>query len=119
DGASGEILVEQRYSDEDDRRHVHWLAGVFRDERYVRIDGKPLFLVYRAGNLPDARATAFVWRDEARRLGIGEVFLARVESFRSERGDPTLIGFDAAVEFQPDWGNLPRPLRRGRAWRLL
>jgi lipopolysaccharide biosynthesis protein len=118
DGRSGEILVEQRYSEEDDRRHIRWLVEAFRDERYVRIDGRPLFLVYRAADLPDPLATTRRWREEARRAGI-ELFLARVESFRGERGDPAAIGFDAAVEFQPDWSNLPRPLRRGRLWDVL
>ena len=51
DGLSDAVLVEQRYSEEDDRAHMRWLADVFRDERYVRVDGKPLFLVYRAEQL--------------------------------------------------------------------
>jgi hypothetical protein len=52
---------------------------------------------------PDVRRSTEIWRDEAARLGVGELFLARVESnFAGERGDPRLLGFDAAVEFQPD-----------------
>lgn len=104
----GEILVEQRYDEADDLAHVRWLIAAFTDPRYVRVDGKPLFLVYRAGQLPDAHRTTDLWRAEAARLGIGELFLARVESFRSEHTDPGALGFDAAVEFQPDWRNLRR-----------
>lgn len=111
DGRSGDELVAQSHSDEDDRRHLRWLAGAFADDRYIRVEGKPLYLVYRAGRLPDARRTVETWREEAARLGIGELFLCRVESFGDERGDPTALGFDAAVEFQPDWANLGRPLR--------
>lgn len=102
DGGKRELLLSQTYSEEDDLRHIAWLASAFRDPRYIRIDGRPLFLVYRADRLPDPRATAERWRREARRLGIGELFLSRVESSPEERGDPTEIGFDAAVEFQPD-----------------
>lgn len=119
DGQSDAVLVEQSYSEEDDRAHMRWLADVFRDERYVRIDRKPLFLVYRAKRLPNPAATAEIWREEARRLGVGEIFLARVESFHEEHDDPEEIGFDAAVEFQPDMTNLPRSLRRGRGWTAL
>src|SRR5262245_18840818 len=46
DGLSDHVLLEQEHSLEDDRQHIHWLAGVFADKRYIRIDGKPLFLVY-------------------------------------------------------------------------
>ncbi|MBV8882431.1 MAG: glycoside hydrolase family 99-like domain-containing protein, partial [Chroococcidiopsidaceae cyanobacterium CP_BM_RX_35] len=82
-----------------------WLAKAFQDERYIRIEDKPLFLVYRASNIPDPRKTTSIWRDEARRMGVGEIYLCRVESLSDDRGDPTEIGFDAAVEFQPDWNN--------------
>jgi lipopolysaccharide biosynthesis protein len=119
DGRSGERLIGHQYSPEDDRRHVRWLARAFEDERYIRVDGKPLFLVYRARLLPDPLRTTDLWREEAQRLGIGELFLAAVESLSDERGDPSPLGFDAAVEFQPDWKRLGTPLRRGRHWDAL
>jgi hypothetical protein len=113
DGRDGEVLVAQHYGLEDDRRHIQWLAAALRDERYIRVDGKPLLLVYRVGRLPSPLRTAMVWREEARRLGLGDLFLACVESFPDERVDPTRIGFDAAVEFQPDWSNLGEPALLG------
>jgi glycosyltransferase involved in cell wall biosynthesis/lipopolysaccharide biosynthesis protein/SAM-dependent methyltransferase len=103
DGAKGDVLIDQTYSEEDDLQHIRFLCQAFQDRRYIRINGKPLFLVYRANQLPDARRTTALWREEARRLGIGEIYLCRVESFIDERSDPNVIGFDAAVEFQPDW----------------
>ena len=94
-----------------------WLTGAFVDERYLRVDGRPVFLVYRAAALPDARRTTDILRAEARRAGVGELLLCRVESFRGEHGDPGALGFDAAVEFQPDWVGLGRSRRRSYAWR--
>ena len=119
DGGSGDILLAQRHSEEDDRSHLQWLARAFEDDRYIRVDGRPLFLVYRALLLPDPVRTTAIWREEAQRLGIGDLFLCRVESFSDERGDPAALGFDAAVEFQPDWTRLGRPLRHGIGWDLL
>ncbi len=113
DGLDSEILVEQRYSRDDDIAHMRWLAHAFADARYIRVDGRPLLLVYRASRLPDPLATTRVWRDEARRLGIGELYLCRVESFATEKSDPRALGFDAAVEFQPDWEHLGAPWRVG------
>ena len=106
DGRSGEILMKQDYSIEDDLQHIRYLCSVFCDKRYIRINEKPLFLVYMANKLPDALKTTNFWREEARKLGIGELYLCRVESFPDEHTDPYSLGFDAAVEFQPDWKHI-------------
>jgi lipopolysaccharide biosynthesis protein len=119
DGQFGEQLVSQQYSEADDRQHIRWLSGAFQDRRYIRVHDRPLFLVYRASLLPNPRQTTDTWRQEARALGLGELFLCRVESFPEDHGDPRPLGFDAAVEFHPDWLLLPRPQRRGRVWKLL
>jgi lipopolysaccharide biosynthesis protein len=102
DGLEQDILMAQNYSLEDDRNHIRSLFPAFEDRRYIRMHSKPIFLVYRAGLLPDPRATADLWREEAARAGVGEIFLASVESI-GERISPLTSGFDAAVEFAPDW----------------
>jgi lipopolysaccharide biosynthesis protein len=120
DGGSQEIIIAQNYSDADDYQHLRWLANAFTDRRYMRVDGRPLFLVYRANDLPDPLRTTTIWREEAHRLGIGDLYLCRVEAFYEDHGDPRPLGFDAAVEFQPDISSFgPRQLGGilGRAWR--
>jgi hypothetical protein len=92
---------------------MRWLVKVFEDQRYIRVNGKPLLLVCRASLLPDASRTTSVWREEAHRLGIGEIFLARMQSDIQELGDPARIGFDAAVQHQPSFHTFGRPLHLG------
>jgi lipopolysaccharide biosynthesis protein len=106
DGADQEILLKQEYGEEDDRNHLRALAPAFADPRYIRVDGKPVFIVYRTDLLPDVQQTVATWRDEAIRLGIGELYLMRMNTW-APHPDPQTLGFDAAVEFQPDWSNLP------------
>lgn len=118
DGQEQDILMEQIYSEEDDRQHIHFLAQAFQDPRYIRVEGKPLFLVYRASRIPNPLRTTEIWREEAEKLGIGELFLGRVESFGSEQKDPRLIGFDAAIEFQPDWSKLGKQLQQEQRWEI-
>jgi lipopolysaccharide biosynthesis protein len=102
DGSNREVLVEQRYSPEDDVAHARSLLPAFMDPRYIRLDGKPLFLIYRALHLPDIERTVQRWRDVAMNSGIGELFLARVESNFKAELTKTSLGFDAVVEFAPD-----------------
>ena len=100
------LLIEQTYSPADDLEHIRYLIGVFRDERYIKIDGKPVFAICRTEMMPDPVATAALWRTEARKAGFKDIYLVRMEMF--EAGYPaTKIGFDAAAEFQPDWRNFP------------
>ena len=110
DGRHGDILIEQNYCEEDDRNHIRWLLRVFKDKRYIRIDNKPLMLIYLSKSLPNAGRTVDIWREEAKKNGEG-LYLCKVESAPWEYGDPRLNGFDACVEFQPDWGNLG-PVKR-------
>ena len=70
DGRDAEVLLEQRYSVQDDIAHIRSLIPMFEDARYIRVDGKPLFLVYRSTAIPDARATTDRWRREAERAGL-------------------------------------------------
>lgn len=106
DGHSDIRLVAQTYCIDDDARHFAWLAQAFKDPRYIRVDGKPLFLVYRVSDLPHPRDTTTLWRAEAQRQGLGDLYLCRVEAYPADREDPTDLGFDASVEFQPNFSRL-------------
>lgn len=100
DGLDSQILIGQNHSAEDDLAFIHHVAKYMRDERYIRVDGKPLLLVYRPGLLPDAKSTAQRWRNWCRENGIGELYLAYTQSFDSVA--PARYGFDAAIEFPPN-----------------
>ena len=111
DGGENHVLLRQQYNFEDDLAHIQSLIPAFADERYIRIEGKPLFLVYRTECLPDPLRTAQIWREAVAHAGLGGLYLVRVESFRGDI-DPQDIGFDAVVEFAPDWGNKGKLMRR-------
>ncbi|HEY4357103.1 MAG TPA: glycoside hydrolase family 99-like domain-containing protein, partial [Acidobacteriaceae bacterium] len=102
-GEEREVLLGQVYSESDDIEHIRSLIPMFQDPRYIRIDDKPLFAVYRAERLPDPSRTADLWRREAEAAGLPGIYLARVESFPDETKTPHSIGFDAAIEYQPRW----------------
>ncbi|TWT18617.1 hypothetical protein FQY83_14670 [Luteimonas marina] len=114
DGRDNEIILGQQHSAEDDLAFIRHVARYLEDPRYLRVDGKPVLLVYRPSLFPDIRATAGRWRSECERLGVGGIHLCYVQGF--ERPDPGDIGFDAAIEFPP---NLSEPTDITRWQRLL
>lgn len=105
DGAEREVLLQQSYSPEDDRKHIRSLIPIFADPRYIRIKGKIAFFVYRISQLPDPAATAEIWRDEVARAGLGELFIGEFATTPPVRKSEN---FDAIVEFHP------RPFRPSR-----
>jgi GT2 family glycosyltransferase len=118
DGHEDEILIAQQHSPEDDRLFLESLLPCFEDERYIRVDGRPLLVLYRPQLLPDLERTTAIWRQVARGAGLGELYLAAVQSFDAEWDvDPRPWGFDAAVEFPPHGlaalRARPRGARRG------
>ena len=120
DGQDQEVLIAQHYSPADDLAHIQALLPYFHDQRYIRIQNKPLLLIYRSSALPDPRATTTLWRQQAQASGLEDLYLLKVESFPTERQRrPELDGFDAALDFQPDWGSLPSPRQPPRSWKLL
>ncbi len=116
DGLENESLIAQSHSAEDDIRFLAHVAEYMRDPRYLRVDGRPVLLVYRPALLPDAKATAMRWRAWAKRNGLGELYLIYPQSF--EVCDPADYGFDAATEFPPNLSSsslskdMVRPFRR-------
>ena len=116
DGLDAHLLLEQRYSTSDDLAHIRSLLPLFLDTRYIRVADRPLFLVYRASQLPQPQKTTDLWRREAERAGLKGLFLVRVESFRDERGDPSNMGFDSALEFEPRWFELVKSRILRRKW---
>jgi len=99
DGADHDILIANIPSRENDARVIRDLLPHFRDPRYVRVNGRPLFMVYRIGTLPDATATIALWREICLQEGVGEIYLCAGKTYES--ADPIRLGFDAVIEFPP------------------
>ncbi len=105
DGRNKEILIKQNHSDEDDIAFISYIAKYLKDERYIRVDGKPLLIVYRPNLLPNIKKTVAHWRNWCRENGIGEIYLCCTHSFESS--NPKDFDMDAAIEFPPNNTNPP------------
>ena len=111
-----DVLIEQCYSEEDDRAHARWLAQAFADPRYIRINGRPMLLVYKPTALPNARQTTDIFRKECVRLGLAEPYIVGIDA-HAPRTDMRTLGFDMTEHHEPMLGVLgpdafqERPLR--------
>lgn len=69
------ILLEQRYGDiEDWRKHFYYLLPFFCDERYIKIDGKPVFMFYKTKNISCLENMIECWNDLAVQHGFPGIY---------------------------------------------
>lgn len=99
DGGEHGVLMRQNHAPELDERFALDLLPYLRDQRYIKVNGRPLVLVLRLDNLPDPARTMATWRGVWLREGIGEVYLVGIEHTHTQ--PPATTGVDAACEFPP------------------
>lgn len=97
------VLARQRYLGADDyARYFHASLPHLRSPHYVRVDGRPLFFVYRPADVPDFAVFVDVWRSLARRYGLPGLWLVGdVEGPRA----PVPSGLDAHSRSFGYWTN--------------
>ena len=112
DGEDSDVLMAQQHSEQDDAAVIRDLIRYFRSPQYIRVGGRPLIAVYRVALFPDFKRTAALWRQICRDEGIGEIYIAHVESFEMVSAGvlPADYGCDAAIEFPPHGMADPYPV---------
>jgi hypothetical protein len=100
DGKENECLLKQKYSPSDDLEHIKTLIPYFQDIRYIKINNKPVFAIYRLSLLPDIRNTIKIWRKESAKMSM-ELYICRFENSRDSEKDFQNSGFDAVIPFPP------------------
>ncbi|MEN5235733.1 glycoside hydrolase family 99-like domain-containing protein [Sphingobacterium faecium] len=102
DGSDHLVLIEQHYSLQDDLEHIRYLMKFFKDDRYIKIDNKPVLVIYRSELHPQIKEATELWKKEAKDAGFEGLYLMQMENF-VKGVNPEIQGFDAAIEFTPDF----------------
>jgi len=103
DGADADILLRQTYDTAHDTVVCDDLARHFLDPRYYRLNGRPLFIIYRVGLIPNVQSRVASWRQHwAQKHGLHPlIYMAQTFSDH----DPRKFGLDGAFEFPPHKAN--------------
>ncbi len=97
DGSDRDILLQQSYGPDFARDLAQELKKYLLDERYIRIDNKPLVIIYRLDLLPDWQTFATRFRQICLETGIGEIYLCSV--LFPGAVNAIEFGFDDNIEF--------------------
>lgn len=108
-GGEKEVLIAQEYGDEKDwAEHFNYLSQVFSDKRYIRIDNKPVFIIYRPETIGPCEEMLTLWNKLAKENGFnGIYFINTLTGYANKLNNDK---FEAAIEFEPGYtikNNLP------------
>ena len=74
-----QVLMPMVYSKEEHIRHFNAVLPAFRDKRYITVDGKPLFLVFRPLDIPEPKAFIDLWQQMARENGLPGIHFVGIQ----------------------------------------
>lgn len=103
-GSDVRVIYRQNYRDREDwDRHFNFLLPFFKDKRYIRVNGKPLMILYEVANHPLINHMLDRWQILAKKNGIGPLVFAH-QSVTSELSyGINLSRFSFNIEYQPQY----------------
>ncbi len=96
------VLIAQTYGNIDDwNNHYDYLRSFFEDERYIKIEGKPLFIIYMPETIPNLNEMLDYWNERAKKDGFGGLVYAYQYIYYDMKKKKDDSRFKYGIEFQP------------------
>lgn len=97
-----EILMLQTYGGEKEwEEHFKYLLKLFLDPRYIKIDNKPLFIIYRPSDITSCKERLDYYNKKAQENGFDGIYFVETLHMEDSVYGCGIDGFSAAVEFEP------------------
>lgn len=96
DSSGNETLIEQTYGGVDDyTAHFYSVLPAFKDKRYIQINDKPLFVIYKPLESPEIKVFMNVWNELSIKEGLNGIFWVAHSTIINDKVDYIKNGFDA------------------------
>lgn len=111
DGREADIILQQEYTLESLKNYCAYLMPYFMRSRYLKLDGRPIFLVYSPEEIPVEIDFPKILRSEAKEKGIQDIHMVAVKNWRAKLTSNDYIknGYNDVLLFQPNVDDFPRP----------
>lgn len=92
-----DLIIQEYPGEEDIIEHFNYLLPAFLDKRYIKVDGKPMFMIYDPLSVPDLDQFINKWNELAKKNGIkdGIHFVGLASGWISKYNDVLKSGVDA------------------------
>lgn len=99
-GKDPDTILEQTYGPQSEwEAHIDYLYSFFKDDRYIRIDGKPVLFIYKPNEIPQYEKMLSFWNDFLHSKGEKGIYV--VEFISSKNRELHSLASDAVMEFEP------------------
>jgi len=99
-----EILISQTYGGKEEwKTHFDYLLPFFKDDRYIKINEKPVMIIYRPEIIPVLRDMLVEWKKLAKENGLKDlcIIYQRASTYNHLNSEDGYL-FDYGIEYQPD-----------------
>lgn len=102
DGRDHDILIKQTHPPDEESwsRHFDYLIQAWSDERAIKIDGRPVFVIYRPQKIEKISLMLDYWNKRVREHGLNGVYYIFQKQYEPS-DKKCLESFDAEFQFQP------------------
>ncbi|WP_027405946.1 glycoside hydrolase family 99-like domain-containing protein [Anaerovibrio sp. RM50] len=98
-GQKTEVIWEQKYGNENNwEEHFHYCLKFFKDKRYIKVDNKPVFIIYKDWSFKDVNKFVTYWNELAIKNGFDGIYFVKTVAGGN---DDSLGCFNAAFEREP------------------
>ena len=102
------LLIEQTYGGvEDWVKHFDYLLQFFKDDRYIKVDGKPMLVIYDAKSINCWEKMKKIWDDLAIKNGLPGIYYVNTLKIYKDIEESNKGEFDAQFEYQPALSTSP------------
>lgn len=114
DSRNPKVLWKQTYGDEREwKRHFDYLLRFLKDERYIKVEGMPLFVIYRPEQIPNLNEMLDYWNILAAEHGLkGFAYASQQKDFHFDGCDDSRFSYK--IEYQPDFAQRDLISRKDR-----
>jgi hypothetical protein len=95
-GGDKSVLIKQNYSETDAKNFIEYLIPFFKDSRYIRVNNRPLLIVYKTAQIPNLHETVTIWNGVCLSRGLPSPYLLSVETVLDSR--VAEAGFAGTIE---------------------
>lgn len=90
------VLIEQKYPGiKDIEKHFESVLPALKDARYIRVDSKPLFFIYRPFDNPEQISNLIqIWQNLARQNGLNGIYFVAQKTLSDNNDEIFRMGFD-------------------------
>lgn len=94
------VLLKQVYGNEEDwKKQFNYLLTFFRDDRYIKIGNKPLYIIYLPQDIKCRKRMFAYWDNLAQKHGFAGIYFVAMKTTYGE--DIYTELYDAYMDFQP------------------